>query len=355
MSKSVGSVAAKSALPQGALVHVGESAGLKASVSIIRYGPESFSETEGDAWNATTLGEDAAQVTWLRVRGISDLDKIRLVGERFGLHALVLEDVINTDHRPKLEDFEDYLFLVGRRLQIAPEGMKVTKKQSSLILGRGWVISFGEDADSTAYSPMVERLRKGVGRSRKLGADYLFSALLDIMVDSYFQVVEALEDRVEEIENEVMDQPDERVLTRIYHLKRQVLQLRRTIWPMREAANALIRDEFPLIGEQVLPFVRDIYDHTTHVLEATDALRENLSALLDLCLSQAGNRMNQVMKVLTIIATIFIPLTFLAGLYGMNFKYMPELDLAWSYPALLVVMSLMALVMILFFRRKRWL
>ena len=355
MSKSVESISAKDSLPQGSLVHVGEQSGQKAAVAIIRYGPEEYSETEGDAWRSEEIDGDSYPVTWLRVRGVSDLDNISLVGERFGLHALVLEDVINTNHRPKLEDFEDYLFLVGRRLKIDPETMELTQKQSSLVLGPGWVVSFGENPESTAFAPMVERLRKGVGRSRKLGADYLFSALLDIMVDSYFQVVEELEDRVEDIEDEVMDRPTDSVLTRIYHLKRQALQLRRILWPMREAANALIRDEFPLISDQVLPFVRDIYDHANQVLEAADALRENLSALLDLCLSQAGNRMNQVMKVLTIIATIFIPLTFLAGLYGMNFKFMPELDLPWAYPAVLAVMALLALVMILYFKKKRWL
>ena len=354
MSHSVASLAHKKAFSPGALVHVGESSGEEARISVVRYGPDSFAESEGPDWPDRVDRRKPDEVMWVRVRGVSDLESMRLVGEKFGLHPLVMEDVINTEHHPKIEEFDDYLFLVGRRLFVDPGGEEVEQKQVSLILGPGWVISFGEEAQSQTFDPMVERLSLGKGRARGLGPDYLFCALLDIMVDSYFEIIDILEDRLDEIETEVMEDPREEILNRLYRLKRQVLQLRRTVWPMREMTNTLAREGHPLLSDRVHPFARDIHDHAFHVLEASDALRENMSALMDLFLSRAGHRMNQIMKVLTVIATIFIPLTFLVGVYGMNFKYMPELDLPWGYFALLGVMVLIALGMVAFFRRRRW-
>jgi magnesium transporter len=354
MADSVDSPASKEALSPGSLVHVGGPSGGESRVSLIRYGPDHFQESEGEDWADLVEERDPAEVLWLRVRGVSDLEAMSLVEARFGLHPLLMEDVINTQHRPKLEEFDDCLFLVGKRLLLEPGGMEVEQKQVSLILGPGWIISFGEEAQSQAFAPMIERLRQGKGRARGLGPDYLFCALLDIVVDTYFGIVDGLEDRLEELETEVMEDPREEILTRLYHLKRRVLRVRRTVWPMREITTALVREGNPLLSDQLHPFVRDIQDHAYHVLEAADALRENLSALMDLFLSRAGHRMNQIMKVLTVIATIFIPLTFLAGIYGMNFKYMPELDLPWAYFALLGLMGLVALGMIGFFRRKKW-
>lgn len=355
MSDRVDSVAEKSSLPPGSFVHVGEPGGGNAAISVFHYGPDNFESSEDIQGARPDERHGPFQVLWLRVRGVSDLPAMRLVGDKFGLHPLVLEDILNTVHRPKLEDFGDYLFLVGQRMDIDPDNMQVAREQVSLVLGKGWVISFEEEPDSEILSPMVKRLRNGVGRARNSGAAYLFYALLDLVADSYFEVLENLEDRLEELEEEALGEPDEKLLTQIYHLKRQVLRLRRTVWPLREISNSLLHGESSLIDQQIHPFLRDIYDHATQVLEASEALRESLAALMDLCLSKAGNRMNQVMKVLTVIATIFIPLTFMTGVYGMNFKHMPELDLVWAYPALLGLMALVVLVMIIFFKKKKWL
>ena len=355
MTQSVESISQKEASPPGSLIRVGENQVQATRVDLFKYGSGTLVEeplremAQLDALNAQP------GVLWVRVRGLADLPLIKALGERFTLHSLVLEDLLNTVHRPKLEDFGGYLFAVTRRLVMDPAEQTLAQTQISLVLGKGWLVSFEEDTESQALSPMAERLKSGVGRARRLGAGYLFHALLDLTADSYFGVLENLEERLEYMEETVMTQPDENILNNIYQAKRQVLHLRRVVWPMREMSNSLLRDGNELIERQVHPFLRDLYDHTTQVLEATEALMENLAALMELCLSHAGNRMNQIMKVLTVIATIFIPLTFIAGVYGMNFKHMPELDLPWAYPALMGLMGILAVGMALYFKFRKWL
>lgn len=351
---SVDGIADKVNLPPGSLIHVGQAGESGTEVSIYGYGPDGLTESEGMSGEIGLNEPGRPPVLWIRVRGLSDQSVMARIGAQFNLHALVLEDILNTHHRPKVEEFENYLFLIGHSFRIDPADKELTWDQVSFILGTDWVISFEERADSQTLSPMVNRLRASRGRSRTMGADYLFYALMDLAVDSCFIVLETLDEAMDQLEFGVMDQPDQNVLNRIYHLRRQALRLRRAAWPMRETANSLLRDESVKISGQVQPFLRDLYDHTVHILEASEALRENLSALMDLCLGQAGNRMNQIMKVLTVVGAIFIPLTFLAGLYGMNFKHMPELEVPWAYHALLGVMVVIAVGMVAFFKKKRW-
>ena len=355
MSQSVDTPRMKEATPPGSLIRVGEDQAQETKVTLYKYNSTAFQEEDYRHLSQLDALEKQPGVLWIRVRGLADIPFIQALGERYKLHPLVLEDVLNTVHRPKLEDYIDYLFAVTRKLAMNPETTVVTKTQIALILGDGVLISFEEHTESKALSAMEARLKNGLGRVRHLGAGYLFHTLLDLTADSYFGVLENLEERLGEMEDSVMSQPDENILNDIYHAKRQVLRLRRVVWPMREMSNSLLRDGTELIEAQVHPFLRDLYDHTTQVLEATEALMENLSGLMDLCLSHASNRMNQVMKVLTVIATIFIPLTFIAGVYGMNFKNMPELDIPWAYPAIMIFMALVAGGMVLYFKLKKWL
>ena len=356
MADSVERISHKEATPPGSLIPVGVSSGEETHVTLFKYDSGNIREEEelGDMARLDAL-EELPGVLWVRVRGLTDISLIQTLGDRFKLHPLVLEDVLNTVHRPKLEEFSGYLFAVTRRLAMDPETRVLSKNQVALVLGKGWLISFEEGGGTGALDPMSNRLRNGLGRARQLGAGYLFYALMDLAADSYFGVLENLQERLEVMEESVMTEPNENNLNDIYQAKRQVMRLRRVVWPMREMANALLRDGHELLDHQVRPFLRDLYDHTTQVLEATEALMENLSSLMELCLSHAGNRMNQIMKVLTVIATIFIPLTFIAGVYGMNFKHMPELDLRWAYPALLALMGILGGGMALYFKFKKWL
>jgi magnesium transporter len=253
-----------------------------------------------------------------------------------------------------MEDFGDYIFAVLKMLQYNEEDKETQVEQISLILGSSWVISFQENAGDL-FDPIRERLRTDKGRIRKMGADYLVYALIDAVVDNYFVVLERIGERIEEIEEEIVANPSPETLQAIHNLKRQVILLRKSVWPLREAISRLERWESKLIKRSTDIFLRDVYDHTIQVIDAVETYRDMLSGMLDIYMSSVSNRMNEVMKVLTIIATIFIPLTLVAGIYGMNFRYMPELEWVWGYPFVLLIMLAVGIVMLLYFRRRKWL
>jgi magnesium transporter len=253
-----------------------------------------------------------------------------------------------------MEDFGDYIFAVLKMLQYNEEDKETQVEQISLILGSNWVISFQENAGDL-FDPIRERLRTDKGRIRKMGADYLVYALIDAVVDNYFVVLERIGERIEEIEEEIVTNPSPVTLQAIHNLKRQVILLRKSVWPLREAISRLERWESKLIKRSTDIFLRDVYDHTIQVIDAVETYRDMLSGMLDIYMSSVSNRMNEVMKVLTIIATIFIPLTLVAGIYGMNFRYMPELEWVWSYPFVLLIMLAVGIVMLIYFRRRKWL
>lgn len=353
MSKAVKSMAAKAALPPGSPVYVGPPSAGVTDHTIYRFGPDFYAEEEDGPIRPPDRSDPSA-VVWVRVRGIDNPQSVARIGRDFGLHSLVVEDLLNTSHRPKMEEYEDYLFVVSHWAGVGSPGDEIPREQVGLILGDGWVISFEESLDSRVFSPMVKRLKNNRGRVRRMGADYLAYALLDLTVDSYFTVLESLDALVDELESEIMVKAIDSELNNIHRLRRQAMRLRRELWPMREMAGLLVRDPGPQLSENVQPFLKDLYDHTVHALEASEALRDNLSALMELCLGQAGYRMNQVMKVLTVVGAIFMPLTFLAGLYGMNFKHMPELELPWAYPVLIGLMVGVVGGMIYLFKRKDW-
>ena len=290
-------------------------------------------------------------VTWIDVDGVHDPAVIQEVGEAVGIHPLTLEDIANTLQRPKIEDYGNYLYVAVRML--SPDG-EFQSEQVSLVLGKGCVVSFQEQPGDV-FGRIRERLRAGSGRLRSEGADYLFHSLLDAIVDGYFGVIEEFGERIEAIEEEVVAEPDRETLQAIYTLKRSLVALRRSVWPLRDVVAELERGESLLIREPTLVYFRDIYDHTIEIAETVETYRDTMTGTLDVYLSSQSSKMNEIMKVLTIIATIFIPLTFIAGVYGMNFAQMPELRHPWGYPAALASMAVVAGVMLLYFRRKGWL
>jgi magnesium transporter len=329
-------------------LHEGENA---IEVRRLVYDANGCEETE-----YATLDEDCApargKVTWLHVIGLDNFDVLRVVGEAYGLHPLVLEDIINTDQRPKFEDLDTYVH-IGLKTLSYSSGRDLEIEQASVVLGHGWVLSFEERLDEV-FAPVRARLLAGRGRIRALGADYLAHALLDTIVDRYFTVVEDLADRIEDMELEVLDHPDPETLRELQSIKTELLFLRRAVWPLREVISALSRGGTDLVQQSTRIYFDDIYEHIIQIVDTVETLREMASSLLDIYLSSVSNRMNEIMKVLTVISTIFMPLTFVAGVYGMNFRYMPELGWRWGYAATWVVMLAIAGLMIAFFKRRRW-
>ena len=296
---------------------------------------------------------DRPGVTWIDVSGISHVDHLEELGECFHLHPLVLEDILNVDQRPKIEDYEDYLFIVLKTISRVPEGDEIEAAQVSLILGANFVLSFHEN-DEDLFKPVRERLITAKGRIRKAGADYLAYALIDLIVDHYFVILEEFGEQVEFLEDEVVSRAVPATLQTVHRLKNQMILLRRSLWPLREVIARLDRRESPLIQDATGVYFKDVYDHTIIAIDTVETYRDILSGLLDIYLSSVSNRLNEIMKVLTIIATIFMPLTFLAGVYGMNFKYMPELEWHYGYFACMAFMALLAGGMLLYFKKRKW-
>ncbi len=294
-------------------------------------------------------------ITWVNVNGLGDERTIRTIAESFDLHPLVLEDVVHTHQRPKLEEYPDQLFLVARMPQL--EDVFRTE-QLSLFVGPNYVVTF-QERPGDCFEPVRKRIREGV-RTRLLQADYLAYALIDAIVDSYFPALETFGERLEILEEEIQHKPTAEVLRRIHDLRHDLLALRRSIWPARDILNSLVRDPIPLISDSTRTYLRDCYDHAVRIIDLVETYRELSGGLIELYQSAVGHRMNEIMKVLTVIATIFIPLTFVAGIYGMNFNTqsspwnMPELDWYWGYPLTLAVMALIVGGMIVYFRRKGW-
>lgn len=321
------------------------------AIRAIHYGPD-FHEVR----NVATADEaarlrDGRGVLWLNVDGLGNVALIARLGELFGLHPLALEDALSVHQRPKLDDYGDHLYLVVRMLHY---GAALRTEQVSIFLGNDFVITL-QEVPGDCLGPVRDRLENAAGRLRNAGADYLMYAILDAVTDHYFPVLELLGEQVERLEDEVVKSPSSRTLARVHALKRELLDIRRSAWPLREAANALLRSENQLVAQPTRVFLRDCYDHAIRILDVTESNRELVGDLTDIYLSSVSNRMNQVMKVLTIIATIFMPLTFLAGVYGMNFEHMPELRWPWGYPLVWAIMILIVLFMVWLFRRKGWL
>ena len=338
----------------GTLVHIGDQKVDFSEISIINYDNEQLEEKTRITVDETLAYMNQRTVTWINVHGLHEVGLVERIGQNYKIHPLTLEDIVNTGNRPKVEDYDAYLFIVLKMLTYDQVSNHIASEQVSFVLGKGYLLSFQEKTGDV-FDPVRNRVRKGKSRIRSSGCDYLAYALIDAVVDGYFIVLERLGEKIEQLESDLLNDPTQQTMEQIHLLKRELIYFRKQIWPLREVLSSLMRDESSLIEESTGVFLRDVYDHTVQVIDTIESLRDVLSGMLDLYLSTVSNRMNEVMKVLTIIATIFIPLTFIAGIYGMNFKFMPELEWRWSYPLLWLVLIVAFLLMILWFKRKKWL
>jgi magnesium transporter len=344
----------KAGLPPGSLIHIGEKLTEKTKISVFDYDENQLNEREIRTVDECRQFKDSPTVTWIHINGIHDTRTLEELGTIFGLHPLILEDILNTDQRPKIEDFCEYIYIVLKAFyDHGADNSQITSEQISIVLGPKFVISF-QEKDTDIFKPIRERIRASKGRLRTAGADYLAYTLIDTIVDNYFTILEQLGEKIEVIEESLVKNPSTQTLRAIQSLKREMIFLRKSVWPLREAVSSLERAGCQLINESTNLFLKDTYDHTIQVIETIETFRDTLSGILDIYLSSINIKMNEIMKVLTIIATIFMPLTFLVGVYGMNFKYMPELEWHWGYFLIWGVMIIIAISMLVYFRKKRW-
>jgi len=322
-------------------------------ITFIDYDEQSFEEKQVTKIEECLKLKNTPTVSWINIDGLHDIELLEKLGKGFEIHPLILEDILSTGQRPKFEDYEKYIFIVLKMISFSGENQSVEVEQVSLILGPNYVISFQERVGDV-FDQVRDRIRNAKGRIRKMGPDYLAYSLIDAVVDNYFVILEKLGEKIESMEEEVVGDPTEKTVQQIHTLKREMISLRKSIWPLRELIAGLQKSESSLIKETTDIYLRDVYDHTIQIIDTIESFRDMVSGMLDIYLSSLSNKMNAVMKVLTIIATLFIPLTFVAGIYGMNFEYMPELKVRWGYGAVWLVMITIAVIMLFYFRRKKW-
>jgi magnesium transporter len=345
----------KSGLEPGTLIHIGEQRVATGSIAAFTYDQNTFNERAHLSLDELAALETWDGTLWLDIEGIHDVTLIEAVGKRFGLHGLLLEDVANTHQRPKLEDYGSYLFLVLKHPE--PQGTFKSDgaEQISLILGANYVISFRE-GDGAVFLSIKERIRSGKSRLNTGGADFLAYSIIDNIIDGYFAVIESVADRIETLEEKVISGGTNDAPRSIHTLKREMIAIRGVLWQTREMVNNMERfSGGPLVHATTATYLRDVYDHVVQLMDTAEVLRDTLSGLLDIYLSSVSKKLNEIMKVLTIIATIFMPLTFIAGVYGMNFKYMPELNWPIGYPLVLLFMLAVVVVMLIYFWKRKWL
>ncbi len=351
-------IAQKAGLPPGTLVATSEpthpafAAHPEVLITRILYDAAGYDEREVAAIEEAFPTPGDERTLWIDIDGVHDVGILERVGSRFGLHPLLLEDIAHTEQRPKLESYGDHLFMDLNVLHLHDDSDEIHAEQISLVLGGNWLLSFNEGPQPWART-LRDRLKADKAHCRKHGPDYLAYSILDAVVDDYYKVLERIGDRLEELEEELMASPAPKTLHAVYALKREVINLRKSVWPLRELIGGLQRER-DLVRESTGVYLRDLYDHAVQVLDTVETYRDLLAGMLDIYLSSVSNRMNEVMKVLTVIATIFIPLTFIAGVYGMNFEHMPELSWRYGYGLIWAVMIGIALAMLAYFRRKKW-
>jgi magnesium transporter len=343
----------KTGMPPGTLIHLGERKIEHSTTTLIEYSADAFAERQFDSLAASREFTPSQPVLWLNVYGLHEPEVLSEIGRRFDLHPLVLEDILNTDQRPKVDDYGDYLFLVARFFNYDDQTTSLSSEQVSMVIGRRFVITFQERPTGN-FKPIRDRLQQARGQIRRSGADYLAYALLDTIVDRYFGVLEALGERTEHLEEQMMQHSSLQVLETLHLLKRETLALRRSVWPLREVINSLLRAN-AFFAADVQPYLRDVYDHTVHLIESLEATRDLIAGLLEIYLSTIGNRMNREVRVLTVIAVIFMPSALLAGIFGMNFKVMPLLDNPTGFVTAIGMMVSIAVTLAVVFWRRKWL
>jgi len=345
----------KAGLPPGSLIHIGSIPEHETRISVIDYSTETVAEKVIESVSELLPYRDSDTVTWINVEGLADTSVIKDIGEMFGIHQLVLEDILNTHQRPKFEEFDGYLFIVLKALLSEGKEFSVSYEQISILVLEKLIFTFKEKKDEV-LAPVQQRIRTSKGRFRSLGPDFLTYSILDAIIDQNFILIDALDEAITVIEDQLLDgEPGNATLNSIQRLKREIVGARRFISPIRELVSQMLRSESPLIDEKTHIYLRDVSDHVIRIIESIELHRDITSGLLEIYISSVSNRMNEVMKVLTVFASIFIPMTFLTGIYGMNFAYMPELNWHWAYPALWCVFISIPTVLLVYFKRKKWL
>jgi len=350
----------KAGLPPGTLLHVGKLRTEQARVSVIEYEKSWFTAKSVTTAGLALESRRKPAVRWIDVEGLHQVEIIRNLGSRYSIHSLVLEDILQTAQRPKIEDYEDHLFVVLKMLRYDRQKRSVESEQVSMILTKNTVLTFQEGFEGDVFDAIRLRIRNDGGLIRKLGADYLMYSLMDAIVDQYFVILEELGERIELTEQSIIDNPTTKELQEVQRLKHELLFVRKSIWSLREVVAQLERGDSSLVHRQTIAYLRDLHDHVITTMETLESYRETLSGLVDLAMSSMSNRMNEVMKTLTVIATIFIPLTFIVGIYGMNFDTeispwnMPELKWAFGYPVIMILMGISAFAMLAYFKRRKW-
>jgi magnesium transporter len=354
VSRFLKRVSKKAGLPPGTLIHIGEKKTDKVKITVMDYDESNLDIREIENIEECFPFKETPTVTWINIDGLHQVDIIEQIGNHFELHPLILEDIVNTSHRPKMEDHDRYIFIVLKMLYFNKDQDRIESEQISMIMGSNYVISF-QEKEGDVFHTIRERIRSQRGRIRKMGTDYLIYRIMDAIVDSYFIIMEKSGEQLEILEDQLSDNPDADTMKSIHKLKNEMMILRKSVWPVREVLSGIERGEIEFISDKTTNYFRDVYDHTIQVIDTIETFRDMLSGMLDMYLSIVSNKMNEIMKILTIIATIFIPLTFIAGIYGMNFKYMPELEFYYGYFVVWGVMIVVTLIMIVFFKRKKWL
>ena len=346
--------AIKTGLAPGTIVYVGNKAKKDLFIDVFDYNKDSLDEKQLKNIEEAFTYENKETTTWINVNGLNHVNEIENLGKDFELHPLIIEDIANTKQRPKLEEHEKYVFVVLKMLYYDKE-QNLIFENISFVQGSNYLLSF-QESDGDVFDSVRERLRNSKGRVRSQGADYLLYTLMDAIVDNYFNLMEVLGEKIEELEENLFEEkPNNDLIQEIHSLKREILKIRRAVYPLREVVNRMDKVETSLITEKTLLYLRDLYDHVIQVSESIDIQRELIWSLMDMYMTTISNRMNEVMKVLTIMATIFIPLTFIAGVYGMNFENIPELKFQYGYFVLLGVMVVVFLGMLYYFKRREWL
>lgn len=354
MAKSSRSLSLKSGLPPGTIVHVGKPRTEPVKLSLYNYGPDFHEEKINCSLEDIAASQSMAGNRWIEVDGIHDTGIVAKLGEIFGIHSLVLEDIANTNQRPKKEDYDNFMYVVIKMIQLDEETSDPDFEQVSFIVGKNFIISF-QEKEKDCFESVRSRLRTIKGRTRKLGPDYLLYSLIDNIVDNYFNILEHFGEILDLLEEELVEKPSQETLPKIYAAKRSLLSMRRASWPVRELLNTITRGESPFIQKPTIIYFRDVYDHAVEIIDIIENGREMSAGMIDVYLSSMSNRLNEVMRVLTVITTIFMPLSFIAGIYGMNFEHMPELKWHYGYPISLGVMFLLSVGMLIFFRKRGWL
>jgi len=342
--------AKKLGLPPGTLIYTGKEKN-HFEISILDYDENNFREIQETDVEASFSFKDSPTVSWINITGLHNTETIQKIGKYYSIHPLSLEDILNIHQRPKIEHFDTYNFIVLKMLTYNQESCEIESEQVSIVFGKNYVLTFQEKSGDV-FDSLRSRIKAANGIIRKSGSEYLVYAIIDAIVDHYFLILEHLDENLEELESEVVSKPSLETVQKINQLKKNLITMRKSIWPLRELLAKLLRSEFVL--ESSVIYFRDVYDHTVQIIDIIESLRDISSGILDVYLSSVSNKTNEIMKTLTIIATIFIPLTFIVGIYGMNFAHMPELEWEFGYPFVLFLMAGMVITMIFYFKKKKW-